>query len=657
MYFISSKEIASNTISCLEETGLGGPGIVSVERSGIFKRVSIKYNIEEEQQDDVFACLTLSFKPSFFWSPHLTPKDGYIAQQHIFRTPALIARGEGRTLIVIPDVKIADQSENPWYLDMDAVENKFYIGMSLSAVAEHVLYVKKPGAVWHKKAELAFYVYETDEELENPFRVVLNFFWNSMGSKDSTEYLGFMSDLTPYVEHTYRWAFEHWEKAVWQEFDLNGKRVGAPCFIVNVTQSPNYPGEISEREMRSVWNQAWFNSLRSASGLYRYAKRTGNGELLERALMTKELALAFPQKEGLFDGVIATEMTTVEKNGEKFNRSCGWNTLYLGNSNRNPYTRSVKNSPKHILDMAFTCYYMLVWYSELEQDERLLRYAENFADRLIKLQTDDGFYPAWVHDDGEPYEHLNKSPESSMSAAFLLKLYSLTGVKKYFDSAEKALNAVNSEIVPTGKWEDFETYWSCCRYHNDNVGNPIKRNAMFKQCSFSMYFTALAFLEAYKARHDMNYLQKGVRVLDEMLMLQSSYQPKNMPIPVVGGFGVMNSDAELNDSRQSLFAPLIMEYGELLANDEYRERGIAALKAGFSMMYCPENQHTKIQWEQKWNFFNEKDYGFMMENYGHNGFVANGGIGIGVFTIYDWGNGAASEAWETSLARGLLNNI
>ena len=33
-----------------------------------------------------------------------------------------------------------------------------------------------------------------------------------------------------------------------------------------------------------------------------------------------------------------------------------------------------------------------------------------------------------------------------------------------------------------------------------------------------------------------------------------------------------------------------------------------------------------------------------MENYGHGGRTSAAGEGMGVFTIYDWGNGAASEA-------------
>ena len=32
---------------------------------------------------------------------------------------------------------------------------------------------------------------------------------------------------------------------------------------------------------------------------------------------------------------------------------------------------------------------------------------------------------------------------------------------------------------------------------------------------------------------------------------------------------------------------------------------------------------------KRWPFFNEKDYGFMMENYGHDGVINDNGLGIG----------------------------
>ena len=57
-----------------------------------------------------------------------------------------------------------------------------------------------------------------------------------------------------------------------------------------------------------------------------------------------------------------------------------------------------------------------------------------------------------------------------------------------------------------------------------------------------------------------------------------------MYVNVLGGFGVLNADGEWNDSRESLFSELIIQYGKLLDKPEYIERGYAALKASFVMM-------------------------------------------------------------------------
>lgn len=50
------------------------------------------------------------------------------------------------------------------------------------------------------------------------------------------------------------------------------------------------------------------------------------------------------------------------------------------------------------------------------------------------------------------------------------------------------MNAVIKEIIPNGRWEDFETYWSCSRYGStDLVGKKVIRNDMHKQNNFSMF--------------------------------------------------------------------------------------------------------------------------------------------------------------------------
>jgi hypothetical protein len=645
----------SNYISAISYGNLGNNQPVvnySVVEDGLLK-VSVLFELKDSvRQDDWQVMITPAFKPDLNWAPHLTPTKDHIIAQHVFRSPALIVAGEQKLLTVIPDLDLLSK-KNPvgWYMDLDAIHNKLVLGLGKSAVKEHVLYVREPGAVYPPgKIEFGYYLMISDqgEDLFNPWRKVCSFFWEKWGSKEYDALVSEHEDLEKYVEHTYRWAFDSWKDQVWQEFELNGKKVGAPVFIVNTTQSPNYPGEVNEREFRSIWNQAWFSSLRSASGLYRYARRTGNDILKEYAEKTRELALSFPQQQGFFPGLIATEMQKVSIDGKEYNRSKGWKTYYFGNSNRNPYTWDARVSPYHILDMSFTANQMLLWYDELEKDQRLLNYTIRYADALVDKQTEDGFFPGWLDPVTlEPMHHLNQSPESAMSVTFLLNLFRITRDDQYLEPARKAMDAIIEKVMMEGQWEDFETYWSCSRYGSDHlVGKKVERNDQFKQNTLSIYWTAEALLEFYKQTGDKKYLRYGERVIDELLMYQAAWQPPYIYVRAIGGFGVMNADGEWNDSRQSLFSELIINYGKILDRQEYRERGLAALYASFEMMYCPENPESKEQWEKTWPFFNERDYGFMMENYGHGGVTGSEGIGIGEFTIYDWGNGAAAEAYN-----------
>jgi len=297
-----------------------------------------------------------------------------------------------------------------------------------------------------------------------------------------------------------------------QEFDINGVPVGAPAFIVNVTESPNYPGEVDLREFLSVWNQAWFSSLRAASGVYRYGRRTGNEDLMARARLTKEFTLAAPLHNGLFPTVYRTEMEKVEVGDKKVSRSKGWETGCWTNSNRVPTEHGITDRWYNVLDMSWTCLLLLRWHRELEEDPRILPYTEAYAERLLSLQDEEGFFPSWLDPDTEaPSPILAQSPQTSMSVTFLLALAEATGKELYREAALKAMDAVIEHIIPAGQWEDFETYWSCCRLAQDHLGRPFERNAMFKQCSFSMFWTAEALLSAWQVTNDRQYLDWGRR--------------------------------------------------------------------------------------------------------------------------------------------------
>ena len=127
--------------------------------------------------------------------------------------------------------------------------------------------------------------------------------------------------------------------------------------------------------------------------------------------------------------------------------------------------------------MSWTALLMLRWYDELEKDERLLKYAETYAEALLGVQYDNGCFPGWLDlETLEPMEYLNNAPETSLSVTFLLKLYERTNKEVYKTAALKAMKAMES-IIREGRWEDFETYWSCCRVGTPAfVGKKVARN-------------------------------------------------------------------------------------------------------------------------------------------------------------------------------------
>lgn len=593
------------------------------------------------------------FTPAFYYTPHLTPTEQHVIDMHVFRSP-VVMMGDDRTVVcLLPVLDGVPCSDTRVYLDLDAQANVMAMGLTTTCVAEHVLYHRTgqlvlPAGPFAVRARILVL---QGADVKNPYRRILSYYWQRYGAQQSEARLPAFSQLETYVHRTYAWAFDSWKDVVWQEFDLDGKRVGAPQMIVITRQSPNYGKPVSNREPTAIWNQAWFCSLRSAQGVFRYARRYNRPDLMEKALLTKELALSFPQENGLFDSVLVAGKPSAEHDGERWD----WRCLTRGNSNRNPVTWELSKSPKHILDMSWTALHMLTWYEELEKDERLLNYVLRYARRLLALQDEQGYFPAWLDKDTHAVlPWLRQSSESAVSVTLLVKLHALTGDKQYLAAALRCMDVLIREVMPESRWEDFETYWSCSPYGQDMLGRKFPRNACYKQCSLSPFYMAQALYACHQATGQEAYLEAGVRCLDELLMYQSSFQPDYMPITVVGGFGVANGDAELNDARQSMFAELIVQYGDLMHSQEYIQRGYAALRAAFSMMYCPENPMARVQWEKAWPFLNERDFGFMMENYGHDGYANGDSLGIGEFTIYDWGNGAASEAVERMLDhRGL----
>ncbi len=289
---------------------------------------------------------------------------------------------------------------------------------------------------------------------------------------------------------------------------------------------------------------------------------------------------------------------------------------------------------------------MLKWYKDIERDQRLIDYVETYVERLLETQATNGSFPAWVHmQTGEHSPYLAESPETSMHVWLLTKMYEVTNESQYLEAALKGIKFVIHEIIPTGRWEDFETYWSCSRqWDGKQYGVKDARSGLYNQCNFSIYWTIEALQLLYTITKESVYLQKGEQLLAELSLYQAVWEPEYVTVPVLGGFGVMNSDDEWNDARQSLFACTYFNYYRITGKEEYKYRGIWAMRAAFYMMYCPENQVMKKIYEDKFHYFSELDYGFEMENAHHGANGSYTDIEPGEFTIFDWGNGSAAAA-------------
>lgn len=542
------------------------------------------------------------------WVPHLTPGPENVIGDWVFRSPAVVVADDATALAVVVDVDDV-AAASPVWLDYDHPRRTLTLAVGGYRPEGHVFFVREPRDERAVSVRLHVLTSERREDLENPYGLAARFCWERWGRRG----LGRTTPFATHLDRIVRWAFsrEGWGESVWQQVDAAR---GAPVFIVDVGRHPSVPpAERTWREPRSIWNQAWFSTQRCANGLLRYARQVGSADLEARARQMTEIALSAPQTDGLFPAVLRAQ-------------DDAW---HWTNSDRRP--ASASEDACHLVDAAFTCRKLLEWHA-LTGDARALAYVERFADRLAALQRPGGAFPGWIEPNGTVPIELAEGPESAVSVALLFEL----GRR---DAALAGLPFLEG-VARDGRWEDFETYWSCSRW--GAPGERVARNGVYKQNTLSIAWTAEAFLLAWRATGDPKWLRLARRCADELSLHQAVWDPPFLPAPAHGGFGVMNADSEWNDARQSLFAPLYLDLARETGDRELAERGVSALHASFAMLYCPENAALARAYERRFPFFGPESYGFMMENQGHD--VAQP---IGTFTIFSWGNGSALAAVAT----------
>ena len=169
--------------------------------------------------------------------------------------------------------------------------------------------------------------------------------------------------------------------------------------------------------------------------------------------------------------------------------------------------------------------------------------------------------------------------------------------------------------------------------------------------TLSIYWCAEGFKELFKITNKREYLLRGEFILAILSLFQQVWDMPYISYNTFGGFGVQNADVELGDARQGLFVRTYIDYYLLTDNEEYMERGIAALRASFALQLLPEFQDTCPGNVNNIDTINSVDKGSIYENYGHTGtdYRVPGQI------TFDWGVGTAVMA--TAYAKKHLGDI
>jgi len=608
------------------------------------------------------------YKPlDFTWVPNLRPKKNYVIGDHVFRSPAIIVQKRKLLASLIPDLDLLKKHRiMKQCFDFKIRQGlipapTFSYGFKDYKVIEHTYYHHKPSMtkIIKKNTSLkfGFYLYlDGNADLISGFFEIPRFLWQKYGSEYFKSVKPQVLFFNKYAEYGYDAIFNKF--GIWNEFKYKGidcagsyfmtfqgkgdekpvkamKELDAIMyhftyklqdrirkrFTALVTSNPSINNFLEKLAVNVglptqpivYWN-SWFNNLRTAYGIFYYGKKRNDELMVNRAKKMKNLILSAPMERGIFPSIVL-----LKKNGLDWMKGTQALSVF------DWYCTS---------DDSWTCYWLLRWYEDFEKDTRIMDFCKKYADFLLNIQTKSGAIPSWIKFKGSRmkiHEDLKESANCGVSVMFLIELYKVTAEDKYLSAAKKAAEFIIKEVFPMNKWYDYETFFSCSL---KKIGMIDPYTHVYPQNNLCISWIADSFRELYEITSDQKYLKYGERAINLLSLYQQIWDANIVSINSFGGFGVMNTDAEWNDARQSIFAIMYLHYYRVTGKKEYFERGIAAIRSSFVLMLIEENKSVAAA---NMSGVKKKDYGASFENYGHSG--RDEKI-LGYITM-DWGTGSS----------------
>ena len=385
---------------------------------------------------------------------------------------------------------------------------------------------------------------------------------------------------------------------------------------------------------------AWFQDLRQALGMYQYGMSTNNTRLQQQALGSVALALEAPQKEGAFPSIF----WLADDGSQNWADDSGWAGLCREEGSGSPPANCTGFF--HLYDNVWSSYWMLQWMKEQhippELVTRIKAFVGRVADFAVSVQQKDslpvrhnnvngvngggdlkGGMPAWFDPSTlAPRPEMRFNSETAAVAFFLAEAHGVglkpaSGTMSYLAVAEAAMNFVEREIVPSGRWFDFETFVSCSLKSFDLFDN---RTNQHPANNLAMIQAGFAELRLFELAGNVSRLESGQRILGRLSLTQAVWSHADLTPVLSGGFTTQNTDTEWSDSRQHLCAVLYLQYYFAVSprRPEYLERAVAALRSSFAI--AP------------------------YENWAHTGGGHNGDIPGALSSAVHWGEGSAAAS-------------
>jgi hypothetical protein len=538
--------------------------------------------------------------PDFIFTPQLRPEAEDVIGDHIFRAPAFMLQRGSLFAGLVPDLNAIDvrsrRIQSAGDVRVDSLNPPLVsYGLLPWTRRGHVYYRHTDSMSIPLRDTVVRFGYtlllSAKAPAQNGYREAVRFLWSEYGRQSLSASSG------PQTEPFSAYISTAWYKYL-SMVALDTIYDGVPVTLLRQGRLA-WSNSLPKSADNDAWFNVWFNSLRTAYGMYLYARGSGDVRLCEQAERVLNLALAAPNTGG-----IAPSIFYEDSLGGHWVPDHAWGGIRNGNC----YA---------MFHNAWTCYWMLEW-SELVPSRKteILKYTQRFADFLIAKQQSNGVIPSWY----DPVtlkpvpEFQDENAETAGAALFLAEFARRSGLPRYRDAAEKAMRYVFNDIVPQRKWFDFETFYSCARKPADFFDAYTHQ---YPQNTLSMHQAAEACLALFKSTGNPLYRQKGEEILDYLLLYQQVWSPQWLSCKLFGGFGVQNTDGEWSDSRQAYFAITLMRYYQVTGRREYLERAVAAARAQFSLFESAESPRTA-------------------ENYAHTAVDKLAGV-----TGLHWGTGSA----------------